>query len=368
MNDLSLCDAERVAALTARLRERIAAAGGWLPFAEFMSAALYEPGLGYYAQHARAFGAAGDFLTAPEISPLFGTVLADALAADVARCGRVVEFGAGSGQLAEDLLRRWVASGVPVTEYAIVEVSAGLAAQQRERLQPLAQALGVRIDWWSQLPTELAAVVLANEVLDVLPVHVVATEGEATLELGVTWDEAQQRFVWREAALTPAAAQALAGIELPRSDEGRYVTEVAPAVSAWVRTIAAALTSGAVLALIDYGYPRESYYAPFRSRGTLLGYYRHRVVEDVLAAPGACDITAFVDFTRVLEALEQERVAVREFATQGQFLLRHGVLERLLERAAPGTAAYVKAARALQRLIAPHEMGELFWVVVGVKT
>ncbi|WP_217126555.1 class I SAM-dependent methyltransferase [Hydrogenophilus thiooxidans] len=365
--------AARSAALAQRIAARIAAAGGWVPFADFMQWALYEPELGYYARHDQAFGPHGDFLTAPEISPLFGAVLADVLASAVAATGLAVEFGAGSGALAEDLLTRWHALGVLPQRYAIVEVSAGLAARQAERLQPLAERLGVELVWWQRLPERFAAAVVANEVLDVLPVHVVGTRGAETFERGVVVAEAgteaaasaAPRFAWADRPLTPAAASALAGIELPRSADGEYLSEVAPAVPVWVRTVAERLAPGSLWVLIDYGYERDILYAPFRSRGTLQGYYRHRVVEDVLAWPGAIDITAFVDFTAVVTALEASGLTVHEWRRQGDFLLRHGILERLTERAEPGSAAYVQAARAVQRLIMPHEMGELFQVVVA---
>ncbi len=351
--------------LAERIAERIEARGGWVPFADFMAWALYEPELGYYARHDRPFGERGDFVTAPEISPLFGAVLADVLAESAARTGLAVEFGAGSGALAEDLLERWAATGHLPRRYAIVEVSAGLAAQQRVRLTPLARQLGVALEWWSSLPDSFAAAVVANEVLDVLPVHLVGTRGAETFERGVVVDRTQQRFAWADRPLTPAAAAALAEITLPRSATGEYLTEVAPAVRAWVASVGERLQPGSRLFLADYGYARQTLYAPFRSRGTLQGYFRHRVVDDLLWAPGAIDLTAFVDFTAVVATLTQVGLRVTTWMRQGEFLLAHGILERLLERAEPGSAAYVRAARAVNRLVMPHEMGELFQVVVA---
>jgi len=351
--------------LAERIAERIEARGGWVPFADFMAWALYEPELGYYARHDRPFGERGDFVTAPEISPLFGAVVADRLADAVSRTGLVVEFGAGSGALAEDLLKRWAATGHLPHRYAIVEVSAGLAAEQRARLMPLASQLGVAVEWWSSLPDSFAAAAVANEVLDVLPVHLVGTRGAETFERGVVVDYANQRFAWADRPLTPPAEAALAGIDLPRSSSSEYLTEVAPAVRAWVASVAERLQPGSRLFLADYGYARQTLYAPFRSRGTLQGYFRHQVVDDPLWAPGAIDLTAFVDFTAVVETLTEAGLQVVTWQRQGEFLLAHGILERLAERAEPGSAAYVRAARAVNRLIMPHEMGELFQVVVA---
>ncbi|WP_459828408.1 class I SAM-dependent methyltransferase [Hydrogenophilus islandicus] len=358
--------AARSQELAQRIAARIDAAGGWVPFADFMNWALYEPGLGYYARHDRPFGPLGDFITAPEISPLFGAVIADVLAESAAATGLAVEFGAGSGALAEDLLRRWQKIGAVPRDYAIVEVSAGLAARQRERLAPLAAELGVALHWWSALPDLFAAAVVANEVLDVLPVHLVGTRGEETFERGVVVAAREPvAFAWADRPVTPVAAAALAEVVLPRSSDGEYLTEVAPAVAAWVATVAERLAPGSTWVLVDYGYERELLYAPFRSCGTLQGYSRHRVVEDLLAWPGAIDLTAFVDFTAVVTTLTRCGLTIAEWSRQGAFLLRHGVLERLAERAEPGSAAYVKAARAVQRLVMPHEMGELFQVVVA---
>lgn len=354
------------AELARSIAERIATNGGWVPFADFMQWALFEPGLGYYARADHPFGVEGDFLTAPEISPLFGAVLADVLAEAATTTGWAVEFGAGSGALAEDLLRRWAATGHLPRHYAIVEVSPGLAAQQRARLAPLAVELGVALHWWSTLPAPFAAAVVANEVLDVLPVHRVGTRGAETFERGVVvTDPVRPRFGWADRPLTPPAAAALAEVRLPRSSKAEYVTEVAPAVRSWVTSVAERLAPGSRFLIVDYGYARDTYYAPFRASGTLQGYFRHRVIDDVLWAPGAIDITAFIDFTAVVEALTAAGLAVREWTRQGAFLLEHGILERLAERAEPGTGAYVRAARAVNRLVMPHEMGELFQVVVA---
>ncbi|MCX7946253.1 MAG: SAM-dependent methyltransferase [Hydrogenophilus sp.] len=370
--EVTAAEAERSAELGRRIAARIAAAGGWVPFADFMGWALYEPGLGYYATHDRPFGVEGDFVTAPEISPLFGAVLADRLAACVARTRTAVEFGAGSGALAADLLRRWAELGCLPRLYAIVEVSAGLAARQQARLEPLARELGVMLEWWEELPGEgIAATVVTNEVLDALPVHVVATMGEETVEQGVVVRGPDggvgdgPQFDWEDRPLTAAAAAAVAEIALPRTEGERYVTEVSPAVRAWVRGVAERLRPGSCWVVADYGYPRPALYAPFRSRGTLLGYRRHRVVEEVLWGPGLVDLTAFVDFTGVVTAMEAGGLRVVEWRRQGEFLLQHGVLERLRERAEVGSRAYLQAARAVNRLIAPHEMGDLCMVVVG---
>lgn len=345
------------AARSRRLQECIAAhiarAGGWICFADYMQLALYAPGLGYYDAGGEKFGAQGDFVTAPEISPLF----AQAMAAPVAQAfaelpHRVLEFGAGTGALAAELIAELQARGCPVQEYAILEVSADLRARQRERLA------GLPVTWLERLPQDFEGVVLANEVLDVLPVHLFVRTPDAVLERGVELAEGALRFAGRPA---PAVlAQEIAGLEQACGPwPPGYGSELCPLAADWVAAVAASLRRGLVL-LADYGFPRHEYYHPQRAMGTLMCHYRQHAHADPLWWPGLNDITAHVDFTRVAEAARRAGLAVLGYTSQARFLLDCGALERLVR---PGERPDPAQVAAAQRLLSEAEMGELVKVI-----
>lgn len=353
---------EQSTRLVQTITAAIADAGGWIPFSRYMELALYAPGLGYYSGGARKFGPGGDFITSPELTPLFG----QALAAQVEQVMRasapvVLEVGAGTGLLAADLLLELERRGCLPDTYAILEVSGELRERQFDTLAAKAPQLASRVRWLDALPERFSGALIANEVLDVMPVHLVVTRADGLFERGVALDDSGT-LRWADSPASGVVADAAAALALPRSDTAEYVTELNLAARAWVAAWAARLERGALL-LVDYGYPRAEYYLPSRSNGTLLCYYRHQAHGDPFLWPGLNDITAFVDFTSVAEAAFDAGLDVLGYTNQAAFLFNCGVLECLARRGPEHTADYIRAARAVQRLTTPQEMGELFKVL-----
>jgi SAM-dependent MidA family methyltransferase len=350
-------------ALTGLIRAQLAAAGGWLSFERFMDLALYAPGLGYYSAGSWKIGAGGDFVTAPEASALFGGCLARECAAVLAATGGgILELGAGSGALAVTLLTALEALGTLPERYAILEVSADLAARQRSRLDTLAPRLRERVVWLDRLPeAPLHGVILANEVADALPVRRFRVRGGSLCELGVAEGAAG---TLTSAARPPdaALAGALDALLAQRTDalpEG-YTSEVNLRLAPWIATLGECLGRG-VLLLIDYGLPRAHYYHAQRAAGTLRCHFRQRAHDDPFVNLGLQDITAWVDFTRIAESAVDVGLAVSGFATQAAFLVALGV-ERMVAEA-PDTKGRARLAGEARRLIMPEEMGEAFKVM-----
>jgi len=359
-DDLSRQRSER---LTDFIRDEIAAAGGWIPFYRYMELALYAPNLGYYTSGARKFGAGGDFVTAPEISPLFGQALA-AQVAEVLLCSgpEIIEVGAGSGLLAIDLLLELDRLGCAPTRYGILEVSAELRACQREILFERVPALAGRVQWLDALPESFTGVVVANEVLDAMPAHVLTWRDGVVFERGVvSTPGANAPFDWAPRLAQGAVLAAAKRLPMPPPGE-EYVSEINLAAAAWIANWGKILRCGALL-LIDYGYPREEFYLPARSRGTLSCHYRQRVSDDPFRWPGLMDITASVDFTAMAEAGFDAGLDVLGYVSQGRFLMNCGILDCLARRELRNNARYLRAARAVERLTSPREMGELFKVM-----
>ena len=329
-----------------------------MSFARYMDLALYAPGLGYYAGGSTKFGGAGDFVTAPEISPLFSQTLARQVAQLLDSAGeQIVELGAGSGRMAHDLLLTLAELGTLPSSYAIVEISAELRRRQQHTLRGLPEALHARVRWPDTLPERIAGVVLANEVLDALPTHVVAWHDRQIMERGVTWDGRQLR--WSDRKLGPGL---LLERSLALSPPPPYVSEVGLAAPALVRTLGRALELGALL-LIDYGFGAREYYHPQRSDGTLMCHYRHRSHDDPFFLPGLQDITSHVDFTSVALAGVDSGLQLLGYTTQAHFLVNAGITD-VLARASPhDSAAYLPLAAQAQKLLSPAEMGELFKVM-----
>lgn len=341
------------ARVVAAVRDDIAAAGGWVAFDRYMQCVLYAPGLGYYVAGTRKFGAAGDFVTAPEMTPLFARALAVPVASVLAAAGgrEIVEFGAGSGALAADLIEALAAADALPTRYRILDVSPDLVARQRETLARRVPAHLSRVEWIGVLPPAIEGVVLMNEVLDAVPPRLVVRRDGAWYERGVAWDGAL-RFA--DQPLKDARVRAAAAERFP--PDGDYVSEINLAAEALVETVARRVRRGA-LVVVDYGFPRREYYHPDRSEGTLIAHYRHRAVADPFLWPGLADLTAHVDFTAVALAGERGGLAVAGYGPLAAFLLGAGILDRLAECGDPAAAAYVREAAAVQRLLSPAEMG-----------
>ena len=335
--------------LSARLQQRVFAAiqasGGWLPFDRFMALALYEPGLGYYSRGSRQFGAmpssGSDFVTAPELSPLFGQTLARqvAQALDAADADEVFEFGAGSGALAAQLL---AALGPRVKRYAIVDLSGALREKQALTLAPWAE----KVQWLDAWPDAMRGVVVGNEVLDAMPVQLLHWDGETWFERGVACAAQALQWADRSTALQPPVP----GPFVPGT-----VTEIHPQAEAFIRSLADRLQHGAAF-FIDYGFPEAEYYHPQRTGGTLMCHRAHLADSNPLADVGEKDITAHVNFSGIALAAQDAGLDVLGYTSQARFLINCGLPELM-------QAADVRTQVAAQKLMAEHEMGELFKVI-----
>ena len=358
---LSRAEVEHGGRVRARICAAIAAAGGWLSFEDYMDLALYAPGLGYYSAGAHKLGRGGDFVTAPEISRLFGACIAAQCAQVLAalRGGAILEIGAGSGRLAADVLLRLEQSGQLPAAYSILEISADLRARQRRHLGERAPHLLPRVRWLDAPPAEdYHGVVIANEVLDALPVARFRWSREQIEELGVVQDGLQ--FAWApvpagEAMLRMVGKLAAAG---EAWDDG-YVSEYCPRLPAWTACVTRSLEKGAVF-WFDYGLPRRQYYLPERHDGTLLCHFRQRAHDDPFASPGLQDITAWVDFTAVAEAGAQAGFGLGGYTTQTYFLAGNGIDGEIQNLAAGDPLAAATLARQARQLMLPGEMGERF--------
>jgi SAM-dependent MidA family methyltransferase len=345
------------ARVAAHVRDEIGRAGGFITFAQYMDLVLYAPGLGYYVAGARKFGDAGDFVTAPELTPLFGAALARQIEVVVATTSarEIVELGAGSGALAASMLNALAEAKALPSRYAILEPSPELRARQQATLEALSARSGARIEWIERLPDTIGGIVVMNEVLDAIAPNMVARRDGQWYERGVALADAT--FAWAERPLDDAKLLALARARFP--DDGDYLSEVNPAAEALVATIAKRVGEGGIL-IVDYGFPAREYYHAQRASGTLVGHYRHRVHDDPFLWPGLSDLTSHVDFTAIARAGQRAGLRVAGFATQASFLLGCGLLERLRAAGTPGSVDYVRASAAVQKLLSPAEMGELF--------
>ena len=334
---------------------------GWIPFSRFMELALYAPGLGYYSGGAAKLGRDGDFTTAPEMSPLFGQTLAHVVADLIGKTTpQIMEFGAGTGKLAREVLTELAAMGVAVHRYSIVELSGELRARQQQTLRGFPQ-----VTWLDQFPAVYSGVVLGNEVLDAMPVQLVTKTPQGWRERGIGL--APKKFVYRDRPCDPALLA-----QIPHADalpEG-YLTEVHPIALGFVRTLADMLRAGfdytghgGAALLIDYGFPAHEYYLPQRAEGTLMCHYRHHSHADPFYLPGLQDITAHVDFSAIAHAAVNSGLDVLAYASQAAFLIDAGIGEILQRIPVTDRLRYLPRANELQKLTSPAEMGELFKVI-----
>jgi SAM-dependent MidA family methyltransferase len=343
------------------IRSHIDSAGGSISFAEFMFLALYAPGLGYYSAGAKKFGAAGDFVTAPEISPLFGYVLARQCAAVFRQLpgGQLLEPGAGSGALAVSLLSKLAELNALPDRYLILEVSADLRQRQEQRLREEVPQLVDRVTWLSELPQDFTGVIVANEVADALPFERVVKRQGTVQQFRVSVED--EKFAWQFAAAPELLQKAFRNIEArldePLADE--YVTEISPGVSNWVSDLSASLSKGFIF-LFDYGVTRREYYAPDRHQGWLRCHFRHRVHSDPLIFPGIQDLTTWIDFSAVADAAQDSGLEIAGYVTQAHFMLNGGLEEEMTEFTSLPMAQQLELSRQVKLLTLPGEMGESF--------
>ena len=341
---------------------------GWIPFSRYMELALYAPDLGYYSGGATKLGKDGDFTTAPEMSALFGATLATLAGKLFAQTtAQVMEFGAGTGKLAKDFLTECQLSGIAIERYFIVELSGELRARQEDLLKDFPQVV-----WLQQMPAAFSGIVLGNEVLDAMPVDLVRKTADGWCEIGVALaddnDNDAASLQYRERACdAEKCAQIPDANELPVG----YLTEVHAVASGFMHSLAqmlnagrAASGKGSAAILIDYGFPAHEYYHPQRSQGSLMCHYRHHAHPDPFYLPGLQDITAHVDFTAMARAALEENLSVLSYTSQAGFLLESGIADILSRTSPEEVMAYLPQANALQKLISPAEMGELFKVLV----
>ncbi|SAK86131.1 hypothetical protein AWB76_06017 [Caballeronia temeraria] len=356
-------------ALADLIRGRIAAAGGWLPFDRYMDLALYAPGLGYYSGGAMKFGRraddGSDFVTAPELSPLFATTLARPVAQALQQSDtrRLMEFGAGTGKLAAGLLTALADLDVAFDSYAIVDLSGELRERQRETIEKLAPALAAKVTWLDALPEAFDGVVIGNEVLDAMPVRLVVRKLGAWHERGVVMLD--DRFAFDDRPIAPDAQVDLIDAAIDEaSDEPfvEYITETHEAALAFTKTICTMLTRGAAF-FIDYGFPRREFYHAQRAGGTLMCHYRHRAHADPFLYPGLQDITAHVEFTGIAEAGVETGADLLGFTSQARFLMNAGITDVLSDLDPSDVKRFLPAANAVQKLLSEAEMGELFKVI-----
>ncbi len=336
---------------------------GWLSFCEVMDLALYAPTLGYYSAGMQKFGAGGDFVTAPEISPMFAQTLANQTMQVLQTTGgNILELGAGTGKLARDSLLALAGQDCLPEHYFILEVSSHLRTVQQETLAALPEDLLTRVEWLSALPEHFTGVIVGNEVLDALPVHLVGRQNGAIFERGVTILDDQ--LVWKDQPIDDRAdlLSAVEVLELPDN----YLTEVCLEASALINSLCDCLSAGAII-LVDYGFDASTYYHPQRNEGTLMCHYQQYAHSDPLINLGLQDITAHVNFTQIAQAGFDQGLQVAGYTTQMQFLMNCGILQAMQAMDPADVAEYAPMASGVQKLLSPTEMGELFKVIMLTK-
>ena len=348
--------------LSALIQQKIKNNQGWISFAYFMNMALYAPDLGYYSGGAQKFGHGGDFVTAPEISPLFAKTLALQAAQILAAMqGDILELGAGTGKLAADLLLELQALDSLPKQYFILEVSDHLRQMQRETLQEkLSQDLFKRVVWLEKLPVNFIGLIIGNEVLDAIPAHLIINTETGLCERGVSFE---QTFIWQDKPLQKGNLRdEVSAYSLP----SHYLTEVCPAATGLMNSLADCLKQGVIL-MLDYGFGVAEYYHPQRNQGTLMCHFQHYAHSNPLINIGLQDITAHVNFTAIAEAGVSQGLSLAGYCNQASFLINCGMLDILRKTSPSNMAVYAPLTAAAQKLLSPAEMGELFKVIAFSK-
>ena len=349
--------------VVAHIRDRIATAGGWISFAEYMALALYAPGLGYYSAGARKLGEAGDFVTAPELTPLFGDAIArQAMQLIKSGCPDILEIGAGTGALAAGILAELEREQCLPEHYYILEISADLRERERDLLHARMPQQMERVIWLNQLPPMFNGLVIGNEVLDAMPVNLLQITERGIDEIGVTFDQVTDQFNF----VGQSATGDLLAIGRALDLSGPYTTEIGLEARGFIASIGAMLTRGAAL-FIDYGFPAREFYHPERMMGTLRCHYRHRAFDDPLFLPGLIDVTAHVDFSAIATSGRAAGLELAGYTSQANFLIRCGIIDLLARTSPDEPARYLPMSNAVQRLLSPAEMGELFKAIAFTK-
>lgn len=340
------------------LAEEIGKHDNWIPFSRFMELVLYAPQYGYYTGGSHKIGNSGDFITAPTLTPLFARTLARQLQELLPQtAGNIYEFGAGTGQLAADLLNN-LSDGI--NRYYIIEISPELAARQKDLIHTLVPQAAQKIVHLSALPETFDGIIIGNEVLDAMPVEIIRKdEGGSFEHVGVCLDNG--RFAYSARPLNDPSLSASASLYFPQTDFP-YTGELHPQQYAFIRTLASRLERGGMI-FIDYGFDAAQYYHPQRSQGTLIGHYRHHVIHNPFDFIGLADLTAHVNFTDIAQAGTDAGLDLIGYLPQSHFLLNLGITELLAQTGKTDSAAYIREAAAVQKLIDQHEMGELFKVI-----
>ena len=344
--------------LTDNIAQKIIESGGWINFATFMHMALYLPALGYYSGGAKKFGKGGDFVTAPEISPLFARTLARQAAQVLAETkGSILELGAGTGKLAADILLELQQLNTLPAEYFILEVSDYLRQIQRETLQKrLSADLFKRVVWLDALPTNFVGLIIGNEVLDAIPAHLIVNTAAGLYERGLAFE---QELIWQDKPLQKGKLHdEVSTYSLPNN----YLTEACPAAASLINSLAHCLKQGVIL-MLDYGFGAAEYYHPQRNQGTLMCHFQHYAHSNPLINLGLQDITAHVNFTAIADAGVAQGLTLAGYCNQASFLINCGMLDLLAEVSPSNMAVYAPLAAAAQKLLSPAEMGELFKVI-----
>ena len=348
--------------VVAHIKQQIEQQSGWITFADYMQMALYTPQLGYYSGDTNKFGSTGDFVTAPEISPLFARAVANQVSQVLSISGGdVLELGAGTGKLAIGVLQRLHALGQLPDHYYILDVSANLRERQQKNMkQSLPEEVFSRVHWLDTLPETMTGVVLGNEVLDAIPVHIVRWKNGQWLERGVAY---AQGLAWQDRPLQDLSlVKHIDSSQLPDD----YVTEICPAAQGLIASLAAMLQQGLILK-IDYGFAMREYYHPQRIQGTLMCHFQHHAHDDPFFNPGLQDITAHVDFTAIAETGLVHGLDCAGYTSQAQFLINCRILQMLEEISPEASGRYLPMVAAVQKLLSPAEMGELFKVLALTK-
>jgi len=354
--------------LIALIKHEIDMNEGSISFQRYMELTLYAPGLGYYAAGSAKLGEEGDFITAPEISALFSQTLANAILPALNQEQVILEVGAGRGRMAADILVYLEQQNKLPKEYWILELSADLRERQKKTIEETIPELINKVKWLDSLPDKFSGIVLANEVLDAMPVQLFQKTKNDINEIKVTWAEGKFAFALKSSFDSRLITrvkdiEAELGIEL---DSG-YVSEINFAAEDWIKSIAERLQQG-VIVLIDYGFPRHEYYHVQRTQGTLMCHYRHRTHPDPLVYPGLQDITAHVDFTAMADAALEANMKVIGYTNQVSFLMGAGLVELAALNDERNVQKQMENAAQIKKLTLPHEMGELFKVIGFTKS